>query len=99
MSDPAHDKLRDLASKFTQPGPWRIVALKTGFSILDRHDMWLADLGKSPIGDARYIAAMSPDVVLALLDRIDALEANAVRMREYRFSLENIPTDGKGNPL
>lgn len=31
--------------------------------------------------------------------RIDELEANAARMREYRFSLEGIPTDGNGNPV
>jgi hypothetical protein len=31
--------------------------------------------------------------------RIAELEENAVRMREYRFALEGVPTDGKGNPL
>jgi hypothetical protein len=31
--------------------------------------------------------------------RIVSLEENATRMREYRFGLEGIATDGKGNPL
>jgi hypothetical protein len=35
----------------------------------------------------------------ALRARIAELEANAVRMREARFALEGIPTDGNGNPL
>ena len=35
----------------------------------------------------------------ALLDEIEQLRANAVRMREYRFALEGIETDGNGNPL
>ncbi len=29
----------------------------------------------------------------------EELQANAVRMREYRFSMEGIATDGKGNPI
>ena len=34
-----------------------------------------------------------------LVQRVAELEANAVRMREYRFALDGISTDGKGNPI
>ena len=34
-----------------------------------------------------------------LVQRVAELEANAVRMREYRFALDGIATDGKGNPI
>jgi hypothetical protein len=43
--------------------------------------------------------AINDAEVSTLRAQVAELEANAVRMREYRFSMENIPTDGKGNPL
>jgi hypothetical protein len=35
----------------------------------------------------------------AALVRIAELESSAIRMREYRFALEGIETDGSGNPI
>lgn len=72
-------KLRALAETVTQPGPWAI-RVRTGFapteySILDGNGMWFADLGASPLGDAEYLAAVSPSTVIALLDEIDRLRA------------------------
>jgi hypothetical protein len=37
--------------------------------------------------------------IVQLAKERDELEANAVRMREYRFALEGIATDGEGKPL
>lgn len=62
--------------------------------------------------DARLIARARTAWPEAL-DRIEQLEAenarlraqlaeaeaNRVRMAEYRFALEGVPTDGKGNPI
>lgn len=65
----------------------------------DSGDTWNGRWRQQARANANFIAAANPTTILALLDRIDELEANAVRMREYRFALEGIKTDGKGNPL
>lgn len=72
-------KLRALAEAVTQPGPWTI-SKRIGFApieynILDAHGMWFADLGPSPLGDAEYLAAVSPTTVIALLDEIERLSS------------------------
>lgn len=64
--------LRRLAEAAT-PGPWfddygKIGAGDSGIGEMDRSD------------DAAYIAAASPDVVLALLDRLDGLRAALDRL-------------------
>lgn len=73
----AKTKLRKLAEGMTQPGPYRIDSVKMldglEHTILDGNGFWLCAMGRSPRGDARYLAAVSPDVVLALLDEIDVL--------------------------
>jgi hypothetical protein len=53
-------------------------------------------LGENAEADARYIAAASPDVVLALLDRIEALEAVRFAAVEYTdaYRLENDTEEG-----
>lgn len=74
----SNEKLRDLASKMTQPGPWRVVKQRgvtpVEYNIIDGNGMWIAHLGVSPLADAKYLAAVSPDVALALLDEIGRLE-------------------------
>jgi hypothetical protein len=58
------------------------------------------------VGFRRADARKAADQLRAMVVEIErlraqvaSLEANAVLMSEYRFALENIPTDGKGNPL
>lgn len=51
----------------------------------------------APIVRMQILAATAE--IRRLRARVAELEANAVRMREYRFALEGIATDGKGNPL
>lgn len=107
MSDT--EKLRELALAAT-PGPWTLEKVNVGYV----NEEWglTGPTVKTPNGrstpvvigtpwgpNAAFIAAACPSTVVALLDRIDELEANAVRMREYRFALEGIATDGKGNPV
>lgn len=77
------DKLRALAEKAT-PGPWR-VPNHCGFGV--ERDIDFRDKRRAPatvvmaVGakkeypsrpDSEYIAAVSPDVILALLDALDA---------------------------
>lgn len=96
------------------PGKWRASRVKSGVFVettqaanngdLYGYIVWIPEdeddrASDEAMAQASYIAACSPDVVIGLLDCIDALEANAVRMREYRFALEGIETDGNGNPL
>jgi len=78
------DKLRGLAEKAT-PGKWFAVDTPD-----DGHMAWVADgpkLGAATIAligcrtadqsnnDAAYIAALSPEVIIALLDERDAMRA------------------------
>lgn len=82
-------------------GPWTVrresnIDGDERFVVLDANGFWVADCGQAP-KDAAFIAA-AREGVLALCERIEALEANAVRMREYRFACEGIETDGNGNP-
>jgi len=67
--------LRSLAEAAT-PGPWEARGHAVGFpgTGLARGEFHVvADTYEDP-ADARYIAAVSPDVVLALLDRLEAAE-------------------------
>lgn len=94
-------RLRELAEKATR-GEWVECHDDEGTSISCRgKQIARSSYKRNPHDheDGKFIAAASPDVVLALLDRIAELEANAVRMREYRFALEGIATDGNGNPI
>jgi hypothetical protein len=79
------DKLERLAREAT-PGPWKADMARNGHwdvVIPDEHDNdrdWLATL-RGPNRDAlaHYIAAASPDVILALLEERRALRAAAKR--------------------
>ena len=46
---------------------------------------WLTNLLRNKTAGRDYIAAASPPVILALLDRLDALEAVAEAAREVAF--------------
>lgn len=64
-----------MAAEGATPGPWE--AEHRGFDVYETHSQHgdvVAEAGLSP-RDAAYIAAASPDVVLALLDRLKAAEA------------------------
>jgi hypothetical protein len=78
-----HDKLRELALKAT-PGPWHQVDAMVASEPGADFDICDCALGSEPedkeewdsaLRDARYIAAASPDVVLALLDQLAAMTA------------------------
>jgi hypothetical protein len=75
-----HKTLRSLAERATQPGPWTV---DTGCApylgarcVIDANGFWVADVDDAP-HNAAYIAAASPDVVLALLDEVERLRGNA----------------------
>lgn len=68
-------KLRKLAASATQPGLWSVSEEHPNL-ILDANGFWLAAVGRDP-KDAAFIAACSPDVVLALLDEVERLRAIA----------------------
>lgn len=66
-------KLRKLASAAPQPGPWkRLKDDSAEYRIVDANGFWVAAVGRDP-KDAAFIAACSPDVMLALLDELDRL--------------------------
>lgn len=88
--------LRALAeAEAATPGPWRAVA-GDGVGAVSADDFGCyvylnvrkhdehADTVKRWQADARFIAAASPDVVLALLDHIEELEAERDETREER---------------
>ena len=84
---PDRDKLRALARLGPQ-GPWR---LEWVASYDDEESAWITD-GKGgvylDVSDldadfARYIAAVSPDVVLALLDEMDRLDAALEKIAKH----------------
>ncbi len=66
----SNDELRKLAEAAT-PGPWRFSP--------NAHDGWsqfaLISTSWWTVEDMTYIAAANPQAVLALLDRLDAMEA------------------------
>lgn len=72
-------QLRELAEKAT-PGPWRAWADGTMVETVRAEDMYgVMIAGNMPIGNpnAAYIAAASPDVMLAALDVIAAARKRA----------------------
>lgn len=78
MSD-ADEKLRALAAKAT-PGPWRFSGAATSGTVgVDNGTFRIADTDLAGIDgaqdDAEFIAAANPVVVLSLLDRLAAVEA------------------------
>lgn len=83
-------RLRALAEKAT-PGPWTAYCRDVGWRkgtpwSPDRFLQWDLEGPPQPDGrgqfyepDARYIAAASPDAILAILDELDRLEAEVAR--------------------
>ncbi len=67
------DKLHDIASSATQPGPWSRNENDRGEStVVDADGMWVAKVGAAA-ADATFIAACSPDVILSLIAEVRAL--------------------------
>ena len=66
-------KLREIAMAAT-PGPWEHVPLFAGEEVVYRSDLAVAVARSSNQIDGRYIATFSPEMVLKLLEVIDAAE-------------------------
>ena len=94
------------------PGPWAYETPLPPAGATEVHwPVSLADDDVMPVcdyirlEDARFIAAARTgwpkalEEVQRLRAQVADLEANAVRMRRYRFAMENIPTDSNGDPL
>ena len=89
MTPAGRTRLRELAETAT-PGPWRTEYL------LGRGNDLLTAILSGPVAaprvvgsllreqDGRYVAAVPPDVVLALLDALDAAEAGIEQVRALR---------------
>lgn len=91
MSD-AISKLRALADAAAQPGPWTTMTNVGGeTTVFDANGFWVADCGEAP-KDAAFIAACSPDVILALLDVVSAAErcVNAQGLTEQTAAIIGI---------
>lgn len=88
------DALRELAASAT-PGPWRnhTIMLESRISRIEDYTTVVGSFGLSAYGqdrtNARYIAAVSPATMLALLDAIARLEAEGARLRGALVSFFN----------
>jgi hypothetical protein len=88
-----HDALRQLALAATQPGPWTVKKEPQGkgrhsWRVIDANGFWLADFDDAS-ANAAFVAAASPDVVVALLDEIAAANAEIERLTSAaEFNLE-----------
>lgn len=96
------DRIRRLAEAAT-PGPWRVI-LPGDLAWSRRHRYRCVAFGPdrdepyttSPLvpADARHIAALDPQTVIALLDRIDALEATvAAGVEAFRLTRDHVGED------
>lgn len=63
-------------------------------AVIQHARSWLEDPGAPDPGTNEV-----DDIATLFARAIVALDDNATRMREYRFALEGVPTDGHGNPL
>jgi hypothetical protein len=77
MTNTDEAKLRKRAEKAPQPGPWKAIEGPDGeWRVVDAHGMWVCDVGRDKL-DAQFIAAAHPQAVIALLDTIAKLRADA----------------------
>jgi hypothetical protein len=73
MTDDEKQRLRELAGKAT-PGPWEPSASRTGVITSATRD-WICSVSRiTPVLDVEYIAAISPSVVVGLLDELERLD-------------------------
>lgn len=81
MSDLDLTELRRLASEVTA-GPWRVAHEGHRLVVVDEENSVVARVAPDMIGptDAAYVAAVSPDVVLALLERLRVSEEAVARV-------------------
>ena len=92
-----YSELRAKAKSAT-PGPWEKLGREA------RIDFWISsyhpDLGSKPVAlipplceafsaNADYIAAVSPDVLLALLDEVERLRAALVTVKQWGDGLKD----------
>ena len=86
MSDDIIKRLREAIAAGPTVGPWTMLPAGAGEQCVARINSWEAvppngvELAHDSI-DANYIAAASPDNIAALLDRLDAAEAENERLR------------------
>lgn len=74
------EKLRALAEAVTQPSPWEYVEDERGrCAVNDCNDLWVADCGMAT-AEAKYIAAASPDNIIALLDILKHYQLELLRL-------------------
>lgn len=94
MSAPDIARLRELANAAT-PGPWTTEDRMAPFGRFLETEVCMViasdvNVARSDRLDAEYIAAVSPDVVLALLDGREALEAEVAALRVYVSAAEEM---------
>ncbi|MGE0206143.1 MAG: hypothetical protein AB7E70_19530 [Hyphomicrobiaceae bacterium] len=90
------DRLRRITDATSQPSPWRVDKQQDRYVVLDRDSMWICDVGRDPL-QAKFIAAASPDVVLALLDRIATLTALAGEACDRAGRIQELACDIAGS--
>lgn len=99
MSDLDLAKLRALAAAATQPGPWSVYRNtsdhRESCTVLDANGMWVAECGPSP-EDAAFIAALNPTTALALVERVEGLQAEVERLRGV---IESFASDLDGSAV
>jgi len=86
MTDDDIKRLRELAKAAT-PGPWKYTVCDDYGCGITRPGGWVDAVAcswehKDEVADTQYIAAVGPDVVLRMLDEIDALRAFAWDLME-----------------
>lgn len=91
------ERLREIAGKAT-PGDWPVEtwygSMDGGFAAVGPHHLTPDGESDEPGGvaetralaDARFIATFNPTTALALLSRLDALEAEVVKLRRVKDS-------------
>lgn len=92
LTDDQRAELRRLAEGAT-PDPWGGVA--------DLMRLWAADLGERVDfhgGDSKYLASLSPSVVLSLLDEVERLRGEQLTAREVDALLTAPLPESTGQP-
>lgn len=82
------DHLKQIAQNATQE-PWSVFAGRVVYEVGDGHKMITPLLNRRD--NAAHIAAFDPPTVLALITRIEELEAAVQRVRDARANHPEIP--------
>lgn len=94
MSDLDLGALKALAEKAT-PGPWVVTGGDNNLYGVDAQDDYVTLSDSTlPVSDAEFIAAANPEVVLALIERVQAAEAVIAEVTEAWWSGTEPGDDG-----